>query len=1396
MGGVIWDPLFMKILQSNICLYLSRGSADYVTILDVDEFFIPKNNYSSFADVINSAKENIHSPLIKLPYVSDSFMNSWKGGSGWADKDAHPYCFLSVASEIFLQKKEVVTSPWIGDKFHHGTEYNTSLTKFVKSNAYNRLIIPTETIYYTGINLAGACKLSYAWTECSDPSIEFCVKTHKTGETRRLGRGKGGEIVDFRTDQNFDEIVTGSDGKLLDKELQATVYHYSHYNRRYISGKPSKYGENDYTKRFFQTVLSDIKKRDLDLVVEISEGPKDDLLFPGRNYQPLYTNTELRNLSSSFSGEAIAIDAFEDEFGKVEALPHLDRYINRTSINGGQLVILPNFMADYSDFLTGALIERVSDSWDLYVTSFFICHKLLEYREGLSAAGGLKVHPDTIPLWQQALNMFEKTEYKLNGIRDIDPMFSCRIRNSYSDKEYIVDGMFIPNDLTPDSNSNRRFDILRCKMQNTKEAYMTLAGSTSEYVYVEIMQGSKTLIKYKIPWSTRSTGYMLSPPYEDRNANEKFSRFDYWKGFNRSTPGVWTHDHVYMCVPGSDLPLSKENIPHYLEFIQHHILLGVEHIFIAVDFSWESIHMKTLLRILESYIASNQVSITSHAGDQVDMVFSLAGMALERDNLKNLHTNMCNYFSKGIVDYTAVWDFDEYFIPTGKNKNLLDMIYSMDPYTSSGIPYFHKNKSLIEVYHEGWKGGPGLADGDAHPLCSITLDSSVLFYPFDYEEDRHELDKFGWMGDRFPHDVDEERKGLAFKKSIRPTRVVFQGGLHMVGACRLAPEWNGCSEHTDLCLEGESDGFRLTKLNDTDTIHFNLNHRFDDKVLIIDVKSANIATDGVIYHMQFHRHWFKSSDESSNRTNLYSGKYFKQVLIELDKKDLLIPFFLPENNFDGKVYDTFSNRIISSMYGSISSNEYIIDSDNFMQNLPCKSNNNELLILSSLIERNYHSFELNILVNAIRKVSSIFNNITYFCHIRNNANDQLYISEAIVLNRQISVGNTDDDHLLIFKCKLKNAEESYFKLNDSFSGHVYVELRQIEQSEEKVLLKYRIPWKTRGVGYLLDPPFTDLLNIPYHYWKGFDRSDKDVWSKQDKHYILTNGIEIPPNDENIHVYLEFIQHHLLLGIDMIIIILPIGRESMYMLKIMGILKSFIFEKKVMIISSLLDSNLNINLSDNFKLDYFHSLYFHLSKGLTEYVSIQSINQFFIPSNNEYNKMYGFLDRIHYCSFYRNIYIPSDEYSKLSVLSRKNWLGTIFSDNFYNGTIEFEFDRKNGIIVSTKSNDFWYNIINNRTKIHLSESDGVLYNYPLMPFSVGRNKNYVKIKYNKYNQPIIPKQNSINLYSTHYFNATFNALKKKNLDLIVDIPLKIHYDSKLDNLWRSFKSVYDNRKSVL
>ena len=210
----------------------------------------------------------------------------------------------------------------------------------------------------------------------------------------------------------------------------------------------------------------------------------------------------------------------------------------------------------------------------------------------------------------RASRNFEKTVYAPTGVRST--VFYCNISHTPDGPYYIVEGQFVSNRASPDSNANRRLDILRCKMEDTENAYMSLAG-TSQEMRIEILRSDFSLMSFRIPWGIRKTGYMLDEPDD-----QIVTKLDPWKGFNKSTPGLWTHDRLHMCASGWEDNPSKINLPVLFEWIQHHVLMGASHIFAGVTFDWGSPHMRSINRALTSFRDDGLISVTSHVGDRID----------------------------------------------------------------------------------------------------------------------------------------------------------------------------------------------------------------------------------------------------------------------------------------------------------------------------------------------------------------------------------------------------------------------------------------------------------------------------------------------------------------------------------------------------------------------------------------------------------------------------------------------------------------------------------------------------------------------------------------------------------------------------------------------------------
>lgn len=506
---------------------------------------------------------------------------------------------------------------------------------------------------------------------------------------------------------------------------------------------------------------------------------------------------------------------------------------------------LPNFAYNYSDYILSSIIERESNSYQLYISTFFLCHQFFKFKKKhLSYISATSVHPNTTLHWMKIKEKFNQTKYNQAGKRLMN--YTCRIRNSQSisslHEEYQVSGKFIPNSLSVDQNSNKRVDILRCPLQLSQDIYNQLHDmiALNDSIRIDLYRDDDFIASFEIPWKTRHIGFANIP---------STSLIDPWYGItNKKDTSTWIEKKVYLFVPSIETMIYKGSLALYLEFIEHHLQLGIEHILIATTFTYTSKQMQLLQEILKVYIKLNQVSILSLSHvDNLEYVYSLHGLQIYRDNIKNIVVNQMTYYLKGIVEFLGVWDIDELLI-LNQSSNIVTL------------------PQLISLYDVNQ-----MADGMNHPYCNIILDSLVTkakekFLPIKYIP-------FPWIGQRFSQGHEKKGYGLGFQKSIRPLKRVFMSGLHVVGTCRLSYPYHGCNETISIC-EKEN-----THIQDK-SIHY-----FNEKVSKTDALtiSTHIA---FINHIQPFREDVKSSMEALNRTSYYTTYYFQKVLQGLDEKGL------------------------------------------------------------------------------------------------------------------------------------------------------------------------------------------------------------------------------------------------------------------------------------------------------------------------------------------------------------------------------------------------------------------------------------------------------------------------------------------------------------------------------
>ena len=466
---------------------------------------------------------------------------------------------------------------------------------------------------------AGACNLPTAWTSCDGARTLDTVDSSENDFC-----GDGSQIPNrninpnIQTEHDFDEVVTVKDSYYLDLQTEGSVLHYLHDKLFMGASVDSLKIVSIYTERYFQTVLEDLRSRGLELMMRVMGKSVIDVDPVEKKWDPLFTANQKVH---SFFGNLRPVESSFDY-----SLPN--NYSRRSEEHE---VELPNFSIDFTEYALGGMIERVSDSYDLYATVFFISHDVLVPKDASWANTVVQISSEVYEVWMTAARNFEKTVYTPTGVRMTPPGFYCNISHTPDGPYYIVEGQFVSNKASPDSNANKRLDILRCKMQNTESAYMNLAGS-SEDMRIEIIRGDFSLMSFRIPWGIRKTGFMLDEPDD-----QVVTKLDPWKGFNKSTPGIWTHDRMYLCVSGWEDTPSKVNLPVLLEWIQHHVLMGASHIFLGVTFGWDSKHMHSINRIVSSFIDDGLLSITSHSGDNIDGTYRCVLCSSSSDSDSMLH---------------------------------------------------------------------------------------------------------------------------------------------------------------------------------------------------------------------------------------------------------------------------------------------------------------------------------------------------------------------------------------------------------------------------------------------------------------------------------------------------------------------------------------------------------------------------------------------------------------------------------------------------------------------------------------------------------------------------------------------------------------------------------------
>lgn len=313
-------------------------------------------------------------------------------------------------------------------------------------------------------------------------------------------------------------------------------------------------------------------------------------------------------------------------------------------------VDLPSFAFDYSEYFSGAVIERSNDK-DLHLSVFMVGHKTISTDFPFHA---ISTDEEVLHSWSKAIQLWDKTSHKKpqlpvtrkltrtaetshhsSHITHHSSGLVCVVQNNdaASTPVYQTTAYWVHAEYDVDSTSNKNiFAILRCKLRNTALTHANLQGKE---LFVDIMRinshrkGSThqaaanassssvssvgansnsnvasdvrgvVLSSFSVPWATRVVGY----PFE---GHMNASTLDPWASAetvhlgssvssdassksSTAEKNTFSGTSTLLCVP-SIRPLhptrAQVSMPMLVEYIEHNLLLGFSHIMLGIALDW------------------------------------------------------------------------------------------------------------------------------------------------------------------------------------------------------------------------------------------------------------------------------------------------------------------------------------------------------------------------------------------------------------------------------------------------------------------------------------------------------------------------------------------------------------------------------------------------------------------------------------------------------------------------------------------------------------------------------------------------------------------------------------------------------------------------------------------
>ena len=360
-----------------------------------------------------------------------------------------------------------------------------------------RSIYSTRTVFQGGLHTGGTCRLPSIWKPC-DKNTDYC---HIEKELSKMKIEKNDtKISSTKKDNFFIEVSSGDNSKLIDSFNEGVISKTERSGKRNRNSNDEKDSNNkpiivgEYKSKYFPLVYEGLEERGLAMSLEIPEiaymsdirpqskwmlfsdlqskiqcaqqsakhlkgkiwldssnlvsplsGISLQSILPVLNSTSIYIHNRRRNINHNNNNNNNHKNNNNDK-NNDNNYNHNNRNNNNDftakSIekNDFECATLPAFSHDKSELLLASMIERESDSYNLYLTTFFLSHQMILPDASLRKIKKVRPDKDTILSWSKAILSFPSILYARSGVRNPTPRHYCRIKASNTDKSYTVQG--------------------------------------------------------------------------------------------------------------------------------------------------------------------------------------------------------------------------------------------------------------------------------------------------------------------------------------------------------------------------------------------------------------------------------------------------------------------------------------------------------------------------------------------------------------------------------------------------------------------------------------------------------------------------------------------------------------------------------------------------------------------------------------------------------------------------------------------------------------------------------------------------------------------------------------------------------------------------------------------